>query len=94
MAKIKELKKYVYNGVEFNSLEAIKEEIHNIIGYEVLDKINRVAPPQKHKDFIKILEVLCQPDVRKVLLDCLNVTFEEYDDYEELHTTINVLDLK
>ena len=97
MAAIKQITKYKYKGKEYNNLKEIKEELHNTIGLEVLDKINRVAPPQKHKDFIKVLDVLCKPEVRKVLTECLNVTFDEvteneggFDDVEE----INVLDVK
>jgi hypothetical protein len=95
--KIKAIQKYLYKGKEYNSLEEIKEEIHNIIGLEVLDKINRVCPPQKHKDFIKMLDVLCSPEVRKVLVECFNVKFdEEFIDEDGCYheSSINILDIK
>lgn len=96
--KIKEITKYVYKGQEYKNLKDIKEDVLNTIGEEVLDKINRVCPPQKHKDFIKMLDVLCEPEVREVLTECLNITFEEeiegttcgsFIDTEE----INILDI-
>ena len=39
--KIKAITKYPFKGKEYNSLKEIKEEVHNIIGEEVLDKINK-----------------------------------------------------
>jgi hypothetical protein len=94
--EIKEITKYVYNGKEYNSLKAIKEEIHNTIGVEVIDKINKVCPPQKHKDLFKLLDVLCMPEVRSVLTECLNVTFERLneDGYtQDYCETVNILDI-
>lgn len=95
--KVVEITKYKYKGKEYNSLKEIQEEVHNTIGEEVLDKINRVAPPQRHKDFIKILDVLCNPEVREILTECLNVTFDQPIDngcggFEQTET-INILDL-
>jgi hypothetical protein len=95
--KVEAVTKYVYKGVEYKSLKEIQDVIHNTIGVEVIDKINRVCPPQQHKHLFKLLEVLCQPDVRKVLTECLNVTFEkEHEEWGDLgqSETINVLDLK
>lgn len=93
--KIKEVKKYIYKGKEYNSLLELKNEIENIIGLEVLDKIVRVCPPQKHKDLFKLLEVLCSPEVRKVLTECLNITFESEPEFfgDEIEE-INILDIK
>lgn len=93
--KIQSIQKFKYNGKEYNSLNEIKEEIHNTIGLEVLDKIVRVCPPQKHKDLFKLLDVLCSPEVRKVLTDCLNVTYETTPEfYDDEIEEKNVLDLK
>ena len=99
MSTIKSITKYNFKGKEYNSLKEIKEEIHNTIGLEVLDKIVRVCPPQKHKDLFNLLDVLCSKEVREVLTDCYSVTFEQdvtdYDnnsfnsDIEE----INILDI-
>jgi hypothetical protein len=94
--KIKSVTRYIFKGKEYSSLEEIKEEIHNTIGEEVLDRIEKTCPPQHHKDFIKMLDILCDPAVRKVLIECYNVTFEQYEltSYcEEERKTINVLDI-
>lgn len=94
--EIETVTRYKYDGKEYKSLKEIKEVIHNIIGEEVLDPINRVCPPEQHKNFIKLLDLLCKPEIREVLMKCYNVTFEEEDD--EFHhngrtTTINILDI-
>lgn len=95
--KVQAVTKYVYKGVEYNSLEAIKEKLHDIIGTEVLDRINKECPPQRHRDFIKMLDILCDPDIRNVLMECYTVTFEEENELEEFgqdnSRTINVLDV-
>jgi len=46
--EIETVTRYKYDGKEYKSLKEIKEVIHNIIGEEVLDPINRVCPPEKH----------------------------------------------
>lgn len=94
MAEIQAITKYKFKGVEYNSLKEIKEEIHNTIGLEVLDKVMRVCPPQKHKDLHNLLDLLCSPEVRKVLIDCYSHTFEEVDDFDNTSQIINVLDIK
>lgn len=40
-----------------------------------------------------MLEIICIPEVRAVLLDCLDVTIEEQDDEGE-NTIRNILDYK
>ena len=85
--------RYPFKGKEYKTKQDLQNAIHDLIGFEVLDKINRVAPPQRHKDFVKILEVICSPDVRKVLLECLNVNIIE-EDYEQRETVTNILDYK
>lgn len=91
--KIKAITKYLYKGKEYNSLKEIKEVVHNTIGEEVLDKIVRVCPPEQHKNLFNMLDVLCSPDVRKVLLECYNITFEAVTEDEETKT-VNILDYK
>lgn len=98
--KIKEITKYTFKGKEYSSLSAIKEDIHNTIGVEVLDKIAKTCPLQKHKDYFKLLDLLCSKEVRSVLLDCLNVTFEQELTYynqgslEGDTEEINILDIR
>lgn len=98
--KVEAITKYLYKGVEYKSLKDIKEKIHDIIGFEVLDKINRVCPPAKHKDFIKLLDVLCSKEVREVLKECYSVEFEQEvysDDWVGIGQeteTINILDIE
>lgn len=96
---IKPVTKYPYKGKEYNSLKVIKEEIHNTIGLEVLDKVSKVCPLQKHADYQKLLDLLCSKEVRELLTDCFNTTFEQelpYYDQNSLHgdtETINILDV-
>ena len=88
--------KYKYKGEEYNSLEEIKEKLHDKIGIEVIDKINRVCPPQKHSDLFNLLDVLCKPEVRKTLKECYSVEFErEIEDsmHEGETEKINILDI-
>ena len=95
--EVKTITKYSFKGKEFNSLKEIKEELHNRIGTEVLDKITKTCPLQKHADYLKLLNLLCSKEVRKVLLECLSVTHTEvelsgeYNQYEENIIT-NILD--
>ena len=86
--------KYSYEGKEYNSLLELKEDLHNTIGLEVLDQITRTCPLQKHKDYEKLLDLLCSPTIRSVLLRTLNVNFEKYDEYTEEFETVNILDIK
>jgi uncharacterized sporulation protein YeaH/YhbH (DUF444 family) len=90
--KVKAVTKYKYNGKEYNSLKDIQNDIHNTIGENVIDKINK-SIEIRHKDLLKLLEIFCSVEVRETFLNCLNVTFtKEDEDGEEV--TINVLDLK
>ena len=91
--KVKTVTRYVYKGIEHKSLKDLKEYVHNIIGEEVLDKIVRVCPPEKHRDLFKLLDVLCLPEVRKVLIDCYNINIVEEDENGE-EVEFNVLDYK
>lgn len=86
--------KYSFKGKEYKSLKDIKEEIHNTIGLEVLDKIVRVCPPQKHKDLFALLDVLCLPEVRKILIECYTITIEKPSkEWNEEPEIINILDI-
>ena len=89
--KIKAITKYKYNGKEYNNLKDIQNDIHNIIGENVIDKINKTIDI-RHKDLFKLLEIFCSVEVRKTFLDCLNVEFDTEDEYGDIKT-INILDL-
>ena len=91
--KIKAITKYVYKGVEYSDLKAIQNAIHDVIGSEVIDKINKKIDI-RHKDLFVLLDILCDKEVRTVLRDCLNVEFEQYNEFKEETETINILDLK
>jgi hypothetical protein len=91
--KVKAITKFIYKGKEYNSLKEIKEDIHNTIGTEVIDKITKTVGI-RHKDLFKLLDILCEPEIRKVLTECLNVEFEDYNEFSDTSETINVLDLK
>ena len=89
--KIKTIQKYKFNGEEFHTLKDIQDKIHNIIGEEVIDQINKNCEV-RHKDLFKMLEILCEPNVRKTLLECLDVTITiEGDEYTNDETK-NILD--
>ena len=89
--KIKAITKYKYNGKEYNNLKDIQNDIHDIIGENVIDKINKTIDV-RHKDLFKLLEIFCSVEVRKTFLDCLNVEFDTEDEYGDIKT-INILDL-
>tara|TARA_B110000238_G_scaffold198739_1_gene244145 strand:- start:965 stop:1282 length:318 start_codon:yes stop_codon:yes gene_type:complete len=103
--KVKLITKHTYNGKEYNSLKEIKEEIHNNIGLEVLDKIARVCPLEKHKDYIKLLDLLCSKEIRDILVQSFTVTYEEpsgehnfnceYNDncIDDEYKEVNILDV-
>ena len=89
--KIKAITKYKYNGKEYNNLKDIQNDIHDIIGENVIDKINKTIDI-RHKDLFKLLEIFCSVEVRKTFLDCLNVEFDTEDEDGDIKT-INILDL-
>lgn len=90
--KIEIITKYKFKGVEYSTLKEIQDKIHDIVGEEVLDKINRKCEI-RHKDLFIMLDIICSPEVRAVLLEVLNVNITEINEDEE-ETTTNVLDLK
>lgn len=90
--KIQSITKYTYKGKEYNNLKEIKEVIHNTIGEEVIDTINKKIDI-RHKDLILLLDILCSKGVREVLTECLNVKFERYNEFKEETEVVNILDL-
>ncbi len=89
--KVKAITKYKYNGKEYDNLKDIQNDIHNIIGEDVIDKINKTIDI-RHKDLFKLLEIFCSVEVRKTFLNCLNVEFDREDEDGNIKT-INILDL-
>lgn len=92
--RVQAITKYLYKGKEYKTLKEIKDTIHNTIGEEFLDKMQRVCPLEKHKEYLKFLELLCSPEIRSILNECLNVTFDISGEDEDEEEIINVLDLK
>lgn len=94
--KIDSITKYVFEGKEYTSLKDIQEEIHNTIGVEVLDKIAKTCPLQKHKDYQTLLDLICSKNVRDILVKCLTVEYdyiiEENWQGDEIEAT-NILDI-
>lgn len=95
--EIQVVTKFNFNGVEYNSLKEIQEKVHDIIGKEVIDQINRKIEI-RHKDLLPLLDLLCSKEIRNALMKCYNVTYEveEYvEEYGEYDTEFkNILDLK
>lgn len=95
--KVQAVTKYNFNGVEYNSLKEVQEKVYDTIGVEVLDRINKKIEI-RHKDLLPLLELLCSKEVRNVLTQCYNVTYEsikhdaENGEYEV--EVKNILDLK
>lgn len=96
--KIEAITKYKFNGKEYDSLKAVKDAVENRIGEDVLDPILRKID-LRHKDVLLLHELLCKPEIRKVLTECLNVIYEDQGDWndhqQEYDTeTKNILDYK
>lgn len=95
--KVKPVTRYLFKGKEYKTLQQVRDELRDVIGVEVIDKINRVCPPERHSDLFKLLEVLCSPEVRRTLIECYGVTMDiESDEFgtNGQCDTINVLDVK
>ena len=90
--KIKPIIKYPFKDKEYKSLKELQNAVHDIIGAEVIDKINRKIDI-RHKDLFILLDILCDKEVRQVLTESLNITVDVTDDEGEKET-INILDLK
>ena len=91
--KIIPITKYQFKGKEYNSLKDVKNQVENTLGEEVLDLISKKVDI-RHKDILILFEILTSKEVRTVLTECLNVEFEKYDEFEDKHEVINILDLK
>lgn len=92
MATIKTVTKFKFKGVEYNNLSEIKDKIHNTIGEELFDKMQRICPLEKHKDYFVLLDLICSPPIRKMLLECLDVDFEIEGERFNDGEVINILD--
>jgi hypothetical protein len=93
---VQRVTRYVYKGKEYKSLLDIQSKIHDTIGEEVLDVINRKVDI-KHKDLFVLLEILTSPKVRETLVDCFSEFIEEedWDDHGVPKTIVtNILDIK
>ena len=86
--KVKAVTKYVYKGKEYKSLKDLQSAVHDVIGAEVIDKINKKIDI-RHKDLFVLLDILCSKEVRNVLTECLNIEFDQYNEDKEQDETIN-----
>ena len=89
---VTQITKYTHKGKEYNSLKEIKEELHNNIGLNLLDEMQRKCPLQKHKDYQTLLELICSQQIRNILVESLTTRYTYYDEYQERDITINILD--
>ena len=94
MSRVKIVNRYIYKSVEYKSLKDLQEKLHDVIGIHVLDEINKKCPPMNHKDFHKMLDILCSPSVRTVLMECYSAEVRLYDEFHDEEEIINVLDYK
>lgn len=71
--------KFEFDGIEYDSLNKIKDVVETKIGEEVVEKIIKAAPDAwRCKEAIH--DVLCSPEVRKSLLKYLDVEYEDFFD--------------
>lgn len=89
---IEKINKFKLDDKEFDNLKDVKKYVENIIGEEVLDKINRNIDI-KHKDLLTLFDIITSEDVRYILIKYLNVKIE-IEDYEDNIININILDYK
>lgn len=94
--RLKPITKYKFRGAEC-SLKEIQGKLQDIIGEEVIDQISKECEV-KHKDVLKILDILTRPATRDTLMMCYSVEVESFDrdiidDKYEESTIINVLDI-
>jgi hypothetical protein len=76
---IERVTKFKLDGVEYDSLNRIKDAVETKIGEEVVEKIIKAAPDAwRYKEAIH--DVLCSPEVRKSLLKYLDVEYEDFFD--------------
>ena len=88
---VETVKRYTFNGIEYKSLSDVHLAVEEVIGTEVLDTIVREIDI-RHKDILKLYEILCRPKIRGVLVNYLNVNFEVEEDDEI--SFVNILDYK
>lgn len=74
---IKQRTVYTYKGQDYETLKEVQDAVHNTIGEEFLDKMQRVCPLEKHEDYFKLLDLMCSPEIRKLLIECFSVTYTE-----------------
>ena len=89
---VKQITKYIHKGKEYSSLKEIKKELHNNIGVNLLDAMQRKCPLQKHKDYETLLDLICSQEIRNILVESLTTRYTYYDEYQERDITINILD--
>ena len=98
MSNIKIVNRYIYKNVEYKTLIEIQNKLRDVIGIHVLDEINKKCPPMNPRDFqwmnIKMLDILCSPNVRNVLMECYNVDVRFYAEFTDEEKVINILDYK
>ena len=90
---VEQINKYVYNGKEYSSLADIRDYLHNRIGEELLHKMTYECPLEKHKDYDKLLSLICSRSIRDMLVECLSVRYSYTDEDTEECVVINVLDV-
>lgn len=91
---IEKINKFKLDHKEFDSLKDVKEHVEDIIGKEVLDKINRNIDI-KHKDLLMLFNIITSKEVRYFLIKYLDVKIELEDENDEDDImTINILDYK
>lgn len=100
--KIKTVERFIFKDIEYKSLKEVQDKIHNTIGEELFDKMERICPLEKRRDYFKLLDIICDPDMRRILIECLTTTFVEVSPdidssgiYQgDVNTEINILDIK
>ena len=88
--KIKRVDRYVFQGKEYRTLEQVKAEIENQIG-AIIDEItngnNALSVP---KSKLHILGQITKPEIRKKLVELLNIEVDINDGYDD---PSNIFDL-
>lgn len=91
---IEKINKFKLDNKEFDNLKDVKGYVEDVIGKEVLDKINRNIDI-KHKDLLMLFNIITSKDIRYFLIKYLDIKIEVEDDEDEDDTmTINILDYK
>lgn len=93
MKTIKTITRYKYDGKEYDNLNKVKEVVENRIGEMVIDEVFTPYHGYASKMKLEMLKILCSPDVRKELLDLLNLDFETETDMNPRTKWVNILDI-